>query len=148
MHQAVLRSGARLVVMTLPPFNCQMPGRLEKQYTQLNNGLRQRFAALAAGDRSDEASSSGSAQQEVAAGRGVQHHRAVLVDLQPLFPIGDALLWCDDLHLKPAGYNKMAEAIFDGMQPQLLEIGLAGAEAAAVAGGDEQGLVMDEQRED
>ncbi len=109
MHGAVLRSGANLVVMTLPPFNCQVAGRVHKQYTQLNEGLRLWYGGRSSGS----------------SGAGEGGGRAVFVDLEPLFPTGGAdplaeqLLWCDGLHLRPAGYRRMADAVFEAMKPHL-----------------------------
>jgi lysophospholipase L1-like esterase len=145
MHSAVAASGARLVAMTLPPFNMQLPAAAAAAYGELNGGLRRRFAAGAA----DRGGGGGKAAAEAAAavaaattGSGGEKAAAaaaavaaaaaaapagggtpgLLLDLEPLFPVkgpAAATTWDDRLHLRPAGYDRMGEAIFETMRPLL-----------------------------
>jgi lysophospholipase L1-like esterase len=133
MHDAIHAAGARLVAMTLPPFNTRLPAERRAAYNALNEGLRQRLANVSAAARqapaSGEAQANAGAHTEAVAASGAQRQvrprghrrRSALVDLEPLFPVEAVdpevkkATWSDHLHLTPAGYGQMAEAVFSAM---------------------------------
>lgn len=106
MHSAASEAGAHLVAMTLPPFNTRLSPQRLQQYSELNEGLRQRWK------------DSTFVQQQ-------PQQAKVLLDLEPLFPVSGIdgevkrAMWDDHLHLTPAGYDKMAGYVFEQMQLHL-----------------------------
>ncbi|KAI8466408.1 MAG: SGNH hydrolase-type esterase domain-containing protein [Monoraphidium minutum] len=155
MHAAVAAAGSRLVAMTLPPFNSRPHPPRQQAYGALNGGLRDAFAASAsaatAGTATATATAAASAPSTTASGepepepeatpaapRGAPAGgppRAVLVDLEPLFPVTGvaddvkAATWSDSLHLTPAGYDRLAAALVAAMLG-----GGGGAGSGAAAG--------------
>ncbi|GBF97724.1 hypothetical protein Rsub_10888 [Raphidocelis subcapitata] len=135
MHEAAAAAGARAAAMTLPPFNTQLPADRAEAYAELNSGLRLRWglpgAPPPAGPALGGAREAGLAAAVAPAdGGGGAPAGSLLVDLEALLPVSAAELWDDHIHLSPAGYDLVGEALFEALRPHL-----AAAAAAAAARG-------------
>ncbi|KIZ07023.1 brown fat uncoupling protein 1 [Monoraphidium neglectum] len=79
MHDAIHAAGARLVAMTLPPFNTPLSSERVAAFDALNNGIRRRLANMTAALPPE--------RHPRRHGRGLHGPRAALVDLEPLLPV-------------------------------------------------------------
>jgi lysophospholipase L1-like esterase len=143
MHDAIHAAGARLVAMTLPPFNTPLSSERVAAFDALNNGIRRRLANMTAALPPE--------RHPRRHGRGLHGPRAALVDLEPLLPVQGIdpevkrATWSDDYHPTPAGYEKMAEAIYKVMlgdhkpQPGSLARGGAAGEVNSSSTGTDGG---------